>query len=65
MQKPFKARLSGGFRRGYQQGGNARFRKQQAKRSNLILLVVIGVLLFLTYMFISVYLPEIAASLSE
>jgi hypothetical protein len=60
-----KARLSGGFRRGYQQGGNARFRKQQAKRSNLILLVVIAALIFLTYMFISVYLPEIAASLSE
>lgn len=59
-----KSRLSGGFRRGYQQG-NARFRKQQAKRSNLILLLVVAALIFLTYMFISVYLPEIAASLSE
>jgi hypothetical protein len=60
-----KARLSGGFRRGYNQGGNGRFRKQQTKKSNLVLLGVIVVLLFLSYMFISVYLPELAAALED
>lgn len=57
-----KARLSGGFRRGYEQGRDTRFRKQQAMRSNLVLLGVIVVLLLLSYMFITVYLPDIAAS---
>jgi len=60
-----KARLSGGFRRGYEQGRNTRFRKQQAMRSNLVLLGVIVVLLLLSYMFLTVYLPDIAASLGE
>ena len=58
-----KARLSGGFRRGYEQGRNVRFRKQQAMRSNLVLLGVIVVLLLLSYMFLTVYLPGIAALL--
>jgi len=57
-----KARLAGGFRRGYQQGGQSRFRKQQVMRSNLVLLGLILLLLFLSYLFIRVYLPEIAAS---
>ena len=60
-----KARLSGGFRRGYEQGRDVRFRKQQAIRSNMVLLAVIAVLLFLSYMFLTVYLPDIAASIGE
>lgn len=56
-----KARLSGSFRRGFEQG-QARFRKQQAMRSNLVLLGVLVALLFLSYLFITVYLPDIAAS---
>ncbi|GJM05734.1 MAG: hypothetical protein DHS20C09_17300 [marine bacterium B5-7] len=60
-----KARLSGGFKRGGYQQGNVRFRRSQAKRSNLILLGVLVMLLFLSYMFISVYLPEIAAAIGE
>ncbi len=60
-----KARLSGGFRRGYQQGGQSRFRKQQVMRSNMVLLGIIVMLVFLSYLFIRVYLPEIAASVGN
>lgn len=60
-----KARLSGSFRRGYQKAEDVRFRRRQVQRSNLVLLGVIVLLLFFSYMFISVYLPEIAAAIGE
>jgi len=61
-----KARLSGGFKRGggYQKG-NVQFRRRQTRRSNITLLVVLVVLVFLSYLFINVYLPEIAAAVGE
>jgi len=60
-----KARLSGSFRRGYQKAEDARFRQRQVKRSNLVLLGVITLLVLFSYLFISVYLPEIAAAIGE
>jgi hypothetical protein len=62
-----KARLSGGFKRGgggYQRG-NAQFRRRQARRSNMTLLLVLVVLVFLSYLFINVYLPELAESIGN
>ncbi|TXB61850.1 hypothetical protein [Phaeodactylibacter luteus] len=58
-----KARLSGSFRRGYQKAEDNRFRSRQVRKSNLVLLSIIVLLLLFSYMFISVYLPEIAASI--
>ncbi len=60
-----KARLSGSFRRGYQKAEDNRFRQRQVQRSNLVLLGVIALLLLFSYLFISVYLPEIAAAIGE
>ncbi len=53
-----KARLSVNFRKGYK--NDPRFRSRQVLRSNLILLGVIVILVFLSYLFITVYLPRIA-----
>ncbi|MEN0005267.1 MAG: hypothetical protein AAF798_14030 [Bacteroidota bacterium] len=52
-----KARISSGFRRGYQ--ANNVSRKGQVLRSNLVLLAIVGILVVFTYMFLTVYLPEI------
>ncbi|MBV6655288.1 MAG: hypothetical protein KI786_16085 [Mameliella sp.] len=60
-----KARLSGSFRRGYQKAEDNRFRQRQVKRSNMVLLGVIALLILFSYLFISVYLPEIAAAIGE
>lgn len=60
-----KARLAGSFKRGYQKAEDTRFRQRQVQRSNFILLGVIALLLVFSYLFISVYLPEIAATIGE
>lgn len=52
-----KARIASGMKRGYK--GDRRFRSKQANRSNLVLLVVVIVLLAASYIFLTVYLPEI------
>lgn len=52
-----KARLSGGFRRGFEASGQTR--QKQVFRSNLILIGIVVVLILFSYMFLSVYLPEI------
>lgn len=53
-----KARLSShGFRRGFSVDGHDR--KQQAMRSNLVLLGVIAILILLSYLFLTAYLPRI------
>ncbi len=54
-----KARISGGFRgKGYIKTDSS-YRKQQAQRSNFILLGVVVVLLVVSYLFLAVYLPRI------
>ena len=53
-----KARLSGGFRRGFEAGGRTSHRGQ-VLRSNLILLGIIVILLLLSYLLLTVYLPEV------
>lgn len=53
-----KARLSANFRKGYAK--DTSFRKRQMMRSNLILLGVLALLVILSYLFITVYLPQIA-----
>lgn len=53
-----KARLAGGgFRRGYQSDGS--YRKRQVLRSNAILMGIVVVLIIFSYLFLSVYLPQI------
>ena len=51
-----KARLSGGFRRGYARDTSSR--KKQVMRSNLILLTIIVALVILSYLILAVYLPK-------
>ncbi|MCO6475021.1 MAG: hypothetical protein J5I94_00300 [Phaeodactylibacter sp.] len=58
-----KARLSANFRKGYAK--DTSFRKRQMMRSNLILLGVLAVLIILSYLFITVYLPKIADSVGS
>lgn len=58
-----KARLAGSFRKGYQGASEGGFRQRQVRRSNLVLLGIILLLLLFSYLFISVYLPGISASL--
>ncbi|MEM9917462.1 MAG: hypothetical protein AAF990_05165 [Bacteroidota bacterium] len=53
-----KERISGGFRRGY--NSDRKYRNQQVRRSNIVLLAVIAALVLLTFLFIQVYLPSIA-----
>jgi hypothetical protein len=57
-----KTRISGGFRRGFG-GGDYSARKSQVMRSNLILLGIIVVLVLLAYLFLTLYLPQIAEAL--
>ena len=54
-----KARLSGGFRRGFEATGVKRSRRGQVMRSNLILVGIIVILLLLSYLLLTVYLPEV------
>ncbi|MEM1321359.1 MAG: hypothetical protein AAGG75_13975 [Bacteroidota bacterium] len=54
-----KARIASGFRRQGRGGGNnTALRGRYMFRSNMLLLVVIVALLFISYFFISVYLPN-------
>lgn len=53
-----KARIASGFRKkGYQV--NSDYRRRQARRSNLVLIGIVVVLLILSYLFLAVYLPRI------
>ncbi len=56
-----KSRIAGGFRKGY--ASNYQSRRTHVFRSNMILLGVVAVLLLLSYLFITKYLPQIAAAL--
>jgi hypothetical protein len=57
-----KTRLAGSFRRGgYVKDGN--FRRNQVRRSNLILLSIVVALILFSYVFLSVYLPKIVEAL--
>ncbi|MCB0585413.1 MAG: hypothetical protein KDD06_08830 [Phaeodactylibacter sp.] len=58
-----KARLSANFRKGYSK--DTSFRKRQVMRSNIILLGVLAMLVILSYLFITVYLPKIASSVGS
>ena len=55
-----KQRIRGGFRRKYQVKDDYTSRTQ--KRSNLILLATLVILIFVTYIFLVEYLPKIIAS---
>ncbi|HQU58794.1 MAG: hypothetical protein KDD02_04760 [Phaeodactylibacter sp.] len=58
-----RARLeSGGMRRGYT--ADTGQRQRQVLRSNLILVGIIVLLVLLSYLFLTIYLPEIAESVS-
>lgn len=52
-----KARLSGGFRRGFEASGQAR--RSSVLKSNLMLLGIVVILLGLSYYFLIYYLPDI------
>lgn len=54
-----KSRIRGGFRRNYRTGGQDY--KAATKKSNMRLLMIMGLLLLLTAYFISNYLPKIVA----
>ena len=56
-----KSRISGGFKRGY--ATNYQAKRQQIMRSNLMLLGIIALLLIMSYLFITKYLPKIATAL--
>ena len=56
-----KARIAQNFRRG--SAGNSKARQQAVLRSNLLLVGIIAALAFLTYLFLIVYLPDIANAL--
>ena len=55
-----KQRIRGGFRRKYRVEND--YAKKSVRRSNRILLMTICVLLLLTYLFITEYLPKIIAA---
>ena len=57
-----KERIRGGFRRKYQAKDDYSSRSQ--KRSNRILLITLTVLIILTYIFLTEYLPKIVATFS-
>jgi hypothetical protein len=58
-----KNRISGGFKRRYQAENSSR--KSQVMRSNLYLLGVIVVLGYVTYLLLTVYLPDIVKMLEN
>lgn len=55
-----KSRLTGSFRRGYV--SDAELRTREVNKSNRNLVIIILVLLALSYIFLTIYLPEIVAS---
>ncbi len=60
-QEAIKQRLSGGFRGKYNVDSSVR--SKGVSKSNKRLLMIIVVLLFMSYLIISVYLPQIIAML--
>ena len=56
-----KSRISKGMRRGY--STNYQTKRQQMLRSNMILLGVVLVLLLVSYLFLTKYLPQIVQSI--
>lgn len=52
-----KARIASGIKRGYK--ADSRERNKQMTRSNLVLLIIVIFLLGVSYVFMTVYLPEI------
>ncbi|GJM33570.1 MAG: hypothetical protein DHS20C18_25710 [Saprospiraceae bacterium] len=58
-----KSRISNGFRRGF--SGGRSVRGKQAKRSNLILLAIIVLLVFFTYFALTEYLPGLVESMES
>ncbi len=56
-----KKRLSKGFKGGY--NVDKQYRSSAVSKSNIRLLGIIVVLIFLTYLFLTVYLPEIVAAI--
>lgn len=56
-----RARISGGFRRGYSL--DSKVRSRQVRRSNLILIGIVVALVVLSYLMLSVYLPQIVEAL--
>ena len=52
-----KARIASGMKRGYK--ADSRERNKQMTRSNLVLLIIVIFLLGVSYVFMTVYLPEI------
>ncbi len=59
-----KARIAQNFRR-TGNGGNTKARQKAVLRSNLMLLAIIAALVFLTYLFLIVYLPDISAAIGS
>ncbi len=57
-----KSRLAGGFRRSFNAQPSAR--NQSARRSNILLFAIIVVLVFVAYLILMVYLPEIETFLN-
>ncbi len=57
-----KERISSGFRRGYKM--DTSYRRQRVVRSNLTLVAIIVMLLFLAYYGLGVYLPKILEALN-
>lgn len=61
-----KARISGGFRKGYYGGAAAtRSRNQQVRRSNIVLLVIVALLVLVSYLAITIYFPWFEATLQN
>lgn len=59
-----KARISEGFRGGGYHKVDTRFRARQVRRSNMVLIGVIAVLLLLAYLIFNIYLPDAAVLLN-
>ncbi len=56
-----KSRISSGFRKGYT--GGRSLRGKQARRSNVILLAIVVMLIFFTYFALTEYLPGLVEAL--
>ncbi len=56
-----KARISGGFRRGF--SDDSHLRRNSVFQSNMLLLGIIALLLFASYLFMIKYLPRIVEAL--
>jgi len=54
-----KARIAGGFRRGTDMSA-MHYRRKMTMRSNLLVMALIVILALIAYLFINVYLPDLA-----